>query len=130
MRILVGYDGSSLSKRALKVASFHGRHFNGRIDLLTSFPGGEDTSADQIQKAEEEIRYASELVRREGVPCEGHVLVRGGSPAEDILRFAHENQVDEIVLGVKSKSKVGKFLFGSIVQRVALEALCPVVLVK
>jgi nucleotide-binding universal stress UspA family protein len=51
-------------------------------------------------------------------------------PGEDIVRFAKENNVDEIIIGVRSRSKVGKLLFGSTSQVVILEAYCPVVTVK
>ncbi|MFN2437147.1 MAG: universal stress protein, partial [Desulfotignum sp.] len=58
------------------------------------------------------------------------LLVRGLEPGEDIVRFADENRVDEIVIGVRSRSKVGKLLFGSTSQVVILQAGCPVVSVK
>jgi len=38
--------------------------------------------------------------------------------------------VDEIIVGVKRRSKVGKLLMGSTAQYVILQAPCPVVTVK
>jgi nucleotide-binding universal stress UspA family protein len=46
------------------------------------------------------------------------------------VAFAEENKVDEIIIGVRSRSKVGKLLFGSTSQVVILQANCPVVTVK
>ena len=40
-----------------------------------------------------------------------------------------KNEVDEIIVGVKRRSKVGKLVFGSNAQYVILEALCPVLTV-
>ena len=63
-------------------------------------------------------------------PCETHLLMRGRTPCEDLVWFAEENQVEEIVIGVKRRSKVGKMVFGSTAQYVILNAPCPVVSVK
>jgi nucleotide-binding universal stress UspA family protein len=58
------------------------------------------------------------------------LLIRGLAPGEDILEFAKESNVDEIIVGVKRRSKVGKLLMGSTAQYVILQAPCPVVTVK
>ena len=65
-----------------------------------------------------------------GVDCGTHLLIRGFEPGEDLVAFAREKEVDEIIIGVKSRSKVGKLLFGSTAQAVILTADCPVVTVK
>lgn len=49
---------------------------------------------------------------------------------KDIVQYAKENEVDEIVVGVKRRSKVGKLVFGSNAQYVIIEAPCPVLTVK
>ena len=51
-------------------------------------------------------------------------------PGEDLVTFARENNVDEIIIGVRHRSKVGKLVFGSTAQYVILEAHCPVLTVK
>jgi len=45
------------------------------------------------------------------------------------VEFAQDNKIDEIVIGVKRRSKVGKMVFGSNAQYVILNAPCPVVTV-
>jgi nucleotide-binding universal stress UspA family protein len=49
---------------------------------------------------------------------------------EDLVQLAKENNVDEIIIGVRRRSKVGKLFFGSTAQYVILNAPCPVVSVK
>jgi nucleotide-binding universal stress UspA family protein len=71
-----------------------------------------------------------EIFVSHGVECETHVLIRGLTPAEDIVWYAKEKQVDEIIIGIKKKSKVGKLVFGSTAQYIILEAHCPVLSVK
>lgn len=51
-------------------------------------------------------------------------------PGEDLVTFAGEHGVEEIIIGVKRRSRVGKLLFGSNAQYVILNADCPVVTVR
>jgi nucleotide-binding universal stress UspA family protein len=64
------------------------------------------------------------------IACKTHLLIRGVSPGEDLTEFAQENKIDEIIIGVRRRSKVGKLLMGSTAQFVILESNCPVVSVK
>jgi nucleotide-binding universal stress UspA family protein len=47
-----------------------------------------------------------------------------------LVEFAGQNEIEEIVISVRRRSKVGKLLFGSTAQCVILTAPCPVVSVK
>ena len=69
-------------------------------------------------------------MKTEGIACETHVLVRGLTPGEDIVDFAKDHKMDEIIIGIEKKSKVGKLFFGSNAQYIILESPCPVVSVK
>ena len=51
-------------------------------------------------------------------------------PSEHVLRVAQEADATLIVVGLRHRSRVGKFLLGSSAQRILLEADCPVVAVK
>jgi len=46
------------------------------------------------------------------------------------VEFAADKKVDEIIIGIEKKSKVGKLLFGSNAQYIILQSACPVVSVK
>ncbi|MBW2582853.1 MAG: universal stress protein, partial [Deltaproteobacteria bacterium] len=52
------------------------------------------------------------------------------SPGEHLVYYAKDNNIDEIIIGVRRRSKVGKMVFGSTAQYVILEAPCPVLAVK
>lgn len=130
MRILLCFDGTSAAEAGLKIAETHAAAFNARIYVVTSLPGGTHTQVDDVQRAEEALAEVKTLLSESKIECETHLLVRGLSPGEDLVQFAKENDIDEIVIGVKKKSKVGKFVFGSTAQYVILEAGCPVVTVK
>lgn len=130
MKILVGYKGVNVGKELMKIAVVHAKAFKGSILIVTSMVGGGTIEQPQVQEAEENLRKAKQYFDENGVPCEEHLLVRGLEAGEDIVQFAREKEVDEIIIGVKSRSKVGKLLFGSTAQAVILQADCPVVAVK
>jgi nucleotide-binding universal stress UspA family protein len=130
MKILVGYRGTNVGKDLLELAVQHARAFAGEVQLVTSLSGGDKTSKEQVVEAEEKLEEAKRFLTDMGIRNEAHLLIRGKTPGEDIVTFAAENNCSEIMIGVKSRSKVGKILFGSTAQYVILKAVCPVVSVK
>jgi len=130
MKILVGLDGSKSSKEALSLAKKHAKTFNAMIDLVISMEKGTETQQKEIEDSEHDLENAKKLLEKDGISCDTHLLIRGMAPGEDIVEFAEKNEVDEIVIGVKRRSKVGKLVFGSTAQHVILNAHCPVVTVK
>ncbi len=130
MQFLVAYDGSNAALNALKTAVSHAKVFQATIVVVTSLYGEHKESRKEIEEAEMQLKKAEELVNNEGVRCEGHLLIRNMAPGEDILRFAAEHRVNQIFVGIKHRSKVGKLVFGSNARHVILNALCPVVSVR
>lgn len=130
MKILVGYKGTNVGKDLMDIAVKHAKAFDGEILIVTSLPGGDKSSKKEIDEAEKNLSSAKAYFEDFGVKSDTHLLVRGLEAGEDIVGFAKENRVDEIIIGVRSRSKVGKLLFGSTAQVVILESECPVVTVK
>ncbi len=57
-------------------------------------------------------------------------FVKGGRPSRAIIRFAKDNKVDLIVMGSRGSSgDVDGYFLGSVSQRVASLASCPVLIV-
>lgn len=130
MKILVAYHGTNVGNEILKTAVKHAKAFGDEVLLITSLEGDDKTDLEEINKAETDLHNASKRLDKEGVPNATHLIVKGHTPGEDIVAFAEEQECSEIIIGVKSRSKVGKFLFGSTAQYVILNAHCPVVSVK
>jgi nucleotide-binding universal stress UspA family protein len=130
MQIMVGYDGSDASKEAVKVAKKRAKAAEAKVYVLTSMTQGSEKEQQDIGKAERELDYVKSIFDQANIPCEVHLLIQGLSPGEDIVNFAIEKSINEIIIGLEKKSKVGKFIFGSTAQYVILEAPCPVVTVK
>ena len=130
MKILVGYDGSNSAKEALALAKKHALAFGAQVIIVASLTGGSVTHAVEVEHANEDLEFAKSMFEQENIPCEAKLLVRGMTPGEDLIAFAKEHAVDEIVIGIKRRSKVGKLLFGSNAQYIIIKAPCPVVTVK
>jgi nucleotide-binding universal stress UspA family protein len=130
MKILVGYDGTNVAKEALNIAKKHAQAFAAAVDVITSMEKGTESEREKIEQAERGLEWAKSLFTDSGIDCATHLLIRGVPAGEDLVAFAKEQNADEIVIGVKRRSKVGKLLMGSTAQYVILKASCPVVSVK
>jgi nucleotide-binding universal stress UspA family protein len=130
MKILVGYDGSNSAKDALALAKKHAAAFDAKIIIVTSLTGGSVTHAVEVEHASENLELAKKMLDEDGIQGETKLLVRGMTPGEDIVDYAKEKAIDEIIIGIKRRSKVGKLLFGSNAQYIIIKAPCPVVTVK
>jgi nucleotide-binding universal stress UspA family protein len=130
MKILVGYDGSKVADDIIKLAHKHAKAFKADIYIVTSLEQGPALKKEDIDKAESKLEKLRTPFKVDDIPCEAQVSVSYQSPGEDLVRFAKENDIDEIIIGVRRRSKVGKLVFGSTAQYVILEAPCPVVAVK
>ncbi len=126
MKILVGYNGSRAAKSALELAQKHAKAFKAKVYVLTSMEGGSKETVEEIRKAEQDLEKAKKTIENEQLECEVHQMVRGLSPGEDIVRFAEENSIDHIFVGVEKKSKTQKIILGSTAQYIILKADCPV----
>lgn len=130
MKILIGYKGVDVGKDLLSLAVKHAKAFGGEVLVVTSMMEGGDKEQKKITAAEKNLESVKIYFTEREIPVKTHLLIRGMEPGEDIISFAREKQVDEIIIGVKSRSKVGKLLFGSTAQAVILQADCPVISVK
>ena len=130
MKIMVCFDGSNVAKDALDLAKKRAKALGAKIELVTSMVGGPEVPKDEFDKAEKNLKAAKTSVHKDDIACGTLLSVRGLEAGEDLVRFAKEEEIDEIYIGVKKRSKVGKFIFGSTAQYVILQAPCPVVTVK
>lgn len=130
MKILIGYDGSQESRKALDIVKQYARILSAEAYVLTVVEGGAHAVRDVYQKAEEDLTFAKNAIAAEGIRCNAKLSAQGLEPGEDLLQFAAENAIDLIIIGIQKRSKVGKLLFGSNAQYVILNADCPVLTVK
>lgn len=129
MKIMVAYDGSELSKRALAVAQKRAKAVGAELYVFTAAGNG---NGDQIKQTRLHtgLKDAEMMCTACGIECRIELSDRKIPAGEDIVQYAVENDMDEIVIGLRKRSNIGKLLFGSTSRQVILEAPCPVLSVK
>ncbi|MDM8540319.1 universal stress protein [Desulfococcaceae bacterium HSG7] len=130
MKIMVGYNGPQEAWDALKLAQKNAKAFDGHVYIVTSLKDVDADDKEKIEEAEENLEYAQNILKENEISCETHLLIRGMSPGEDLIKFVKDNKIDQVVIGVRKKSKVEKLVFGSTAQYVILNAPCPVITIK
>jgi nucleotide-binding universal stress UspA family protein len=130
MKIAVGFDGSELSEAALKMAENHARVFNAEIHVFTLTPHSPELNAPEVETAEARLKDIKARLNKGGIPCETYLVIRSLTQGEDLVNLTRVHKIDEIIIGVKKRSRVGKFLMGSTAQFIILNCDCPVVVVK
>jgi len=130
MKILVCYSGSEKDRKIIEAAVKRAKGMNAKVYIVTSMQGKAGTPANIFDYVKAELKEAETLFIDEHIPCETHLSVRGLNAGDDLIRFADEQGVDEIIIGIEKSSKVGKLLLGSTAQHVILHASCPVVTIR
>ena len=131
MNILVGYDGSNAAKDALKLAQKHSKAFGAKIEVVKSVTRHHLLDYSLIQVAEEKLEREIRNQINGDIPnYETRLLVSSQSSGENLIWIAELSKIDEIIIGVRKRSIVGKLLLGSTAQYVILHSPCPVITLK
>ncbi|MFQ6127822.1 MAG: universal stress protein [Thermoplasmata archaeon] len=131
--ILVAYDGSEGSRKALKKAESmlkEGDQLVAVYVLPTKAIEGFAYFDYELtrEKAQGALNEVIEELKSRNVDAIG--LLREGDVAEEIIEIAGETQCDMIVIGSKGLSKVGTFSLGSVAEKVARHANRMVLIVR
>lgn len=137
-RILIAYDGSELSKKALQTA----------VRIAETDPGvalhivnvlepliltGYETRIDELLKqrkdnAEAMLEQVKQSLSSLANPIQTHIA--DGPPGERIVNTAAEQECDLIIMGSRGLTGIKEFFLGSVSHYVAQRAACPVLIVK
>ena len=131
MKIMVGYDGSNVAKDALKFAQKHAKAFRAKIEVGKSLTRNHPLDHSLIQAAEEKLeREIRNQLNGDITSYETRLVVSSRSTGKNLTWFTKLGKIDEIIIGARKRSKVGKLLLGSTAQYVVLHAACPVITIK
>jgi nucleotide-binding universal stress UspA family protein len=132
--ILVPTDFSDTSDEAIRDAVDFARSFGARIYLL-HVPGtvGEHFEADfPLQEFETTVRtrLSPFFTVAEIASLHLEYVLRVGTPAAEIVRYAENREIDLIVMGTHGRTGLPHLLMGSVAEQVVRLAPCKVMLVK
>jgi nucleotide-binding universal stress UspA family protein len=137
-KILAPVDGSNASKKALEMAIVIAKEAQAHITVLEvveefgplpGFYGAAPEGVDRVKwLSEQRFEEVHPMLEDENVDWDR--IVVEGYPADKICEIAEKGTYDMIVLGSTGRSAVGRFLIGSISDRVVHHAPCSVCVVK
>jgi len=131
MKFLVCYDETNEAKKALKVAQEHAKIWQAELEVVNTITRVEPLKHSKVKKMEEKIEgEVKEILAGDDPPYDVQLLLTDLTSGEELVKFAEDQKMDQIFLGIVKKSKVGKLLFGSTAQYIILHAPCPVVTVQ
>lgn len=142
--ILVPYDGSPLSKKALDLAKDLARNFNADLKLLMVIPiyypisdsvfsGAAVMNYQQVVKAlteqgEKELKKVTEKCREEGTKTFYKIVHADVSDA--IMKEVKRSKIDLIIMGSRRLTGIASLKrLGSTARHVSEHATCPVTIV-
>lgn len=137
-KILVAVDGSEYSQKALELACQLTEKFDGSLHIVhvpqgaaadrVMVLGGASVMIhaghEQIEKAGRTLIEAARKLAEQRVPGKVTTELRGGDPADEIVKSAEEDASDCIVLGSRGLGDFGGLLLGSVSHKVNHSAHC------
>lgn len=130
MKIVVGFIRSAAGVAALDRAIEEAQLRQAELIVVHSMEGGDKEGAEEVLAYRQELTQVEQRLADLGIAHSIHEFVRGQSPSEDLIQCASDEKADLIVIGLRRRSPVGKFLLGSNAQEILLDAECPVLAVK
>ena len=135
--ILVATDLSDLD-RLMPFALEQAAQTGARLLLLHAIASSTSLSVDAVgmpyydpsaalEFAEKSLKPWCEAARRRNIICDG--LVREGRAVQQIATAARQFNADRILLGTRSRSRLGKLLLGSVAEQVLRSVNLPVITV-
>jgi nucleotide-binding universal stress UspA family protein len=136
--ILVPYDGSDFSKRALTRASQISKVDSSTVTVLYVIPRYEemidffksDSIRESLMHEAEKITAGAKEFAAQLLGSVVRTRVEEGHSSDRIVEIAKEQNHDLIVMGSHGYRGVNKAIMGSTTERVILDASCPILIVR
>jgi nucleotide-binding universal stress UspA family protein len=133
-KILVPLDGSETAEQI--IPHIEALNSNGsevhllRVAMAHTLPGVDPTEAqvEVVKEAEDYLKEIEGTLRDKGKNVESHV--RYGYPAEEILDHTEHQKFDLVVMTTHGRSGVGRWLLGSVAEKVVRNSPVPVLVVR
>ncbi|WP_347038046.1 universal stress protein [Glutamicibacter halophytocola] len=128
MSIIVGYVPTPVGKAALAAAIAEAKLRNEEPLIVNS--SREGALVDKNTASMDDWNEVDAAVAAAGIESQIIESTYRDDLTEEFLRIASEQDVSLIVIGLRHRTQVGKFIMGSHAQRILLQADRPVLAVK
>jgi nucleotide-binding universal stress UspA family protein len=132
-KILVTVDGSENSKRAGDYAIKMGQELSADVIALHIVPAGKYFPEQNLEKGtRHDYAYLDKISEHSdsaGVDLKTAIIKAKSSVVDEITEYAEKENIDLIVIGIRSISEF-RFMLGSTATGVVVNAPCPVLVVK
>jgi nucleotide-binding universal stress UspA family protein len=132
-KILVAVDGSENSKRAGEYAIKIGQELSADVMALHIVPAGKYLPEQNLEKGtKHDYAYLDKISEQSvsaGVNLKTETIKAESSVVDEITGYAEKEDIDLIVIGIRSVSEF-RFMLGSTATGVVVNAPCPVLVVK
>lgn len=139
-RILIATDGSKAAENAAYLGIKFARQYGAKVYAvyvinITAYQAiliDEAWATEQCVECEKTGHRATSSVEEKAkfAGLEAESIILKGDPAEKILDFADEHDVDMIIVGSLGKSGIERFALGSVSEKVVRHAKVPVLVVR
>lgn len=137
-KIMIATDGSKQVEKAVKAAVELARLTGARLYAVyviastgyTPRNFGWEESLREILEAEAKraVTFVEEAGKASGIEVESVIL--DGHPADRIMGFAEQEDMDLIVMGTLGRTGLDRFLLGSVAEKIVRHSKTPVMVVK
>jgi len=134
-KLLVGYDGSKESEKAVDVAFSLAECMDSSVLIFAVARPPEPSISVELEAvlddAKEHFEESFEKImkRARGHDIEVQTATAVGHPAEQIIHRAERDAIDLIILGRRGRSMISRMMLGSVSERTLRYAHCPVMVV-
>ncbi|OXM87890.1 universal stress protein [Paenibacillus rigui] len=139
-KILVAFDGSNLSKKALEKAVYlvkeqaSANHIP-ELEIIHAFHYptviGDSYAVDAkkafLEGAQETLKKAKELVPED---IKAKYVLQNGDPSHTVLQYAENHQFDLIVMGSRGLGAIRELFLGSVSHNIVQQSKIPVLVIK
>ncbi|MGJ9459783.1 universal stress protein [Oceanobacillus sp. CF4.6] len=141
-KVLVAYDGSILSRKALEEAKVQASQLpDTEVHIISVVkPTGPNTNAGISRsigyELAEDFRPQMEKIKQEfeklEIPVETNIIIgeTKKNPGGKVCEYATEHAIDMIILGSRGLGNLKKIFLGSVSNEIVQNATCPVLVIK
>lgn len=135
--ILVPYDGSEQAEKAFDLALDFAQKYQAKMTVLSIArlpePPEDEEAEAIIEDAQGKYKELFDQLKKKAEsyqPLQINFEIKAGHPAEQIIYYAEQNDIDHIVMGHRGNTFFQRWLLGSVAKQVMIYAHCAITIVR